>query len=57
MQDKEVDASTIRKGDQLYMREAATEPQEFQRAKLMPTRQGDFTYGLDWERTHGPTEE
>lgn len=27
------------------------------RAKLVPTHQGDFTYGLDWERVHGATEE
>lgn len=29
----------------------------YMRAKLVPTRQGDFTYGLDWERTHAPTDD
>lgn len=42
------------------------EGSEFLRAKLVPTRQGDFTfftergdftYGLDYDRVHGPTEE
>ncbi len=35
---------------------AEAEGTEFLRAKLVPTRQGDFTYGLDWERTHSAIE-
>jgi hypothetical protein len=29
----------------------------YQHATRVPTRQGDFTYGLDWERVHGPTDD